>query len=128
MLFLAKSKCLKGVSAANIVAAGGAAPNPAVKHSPTNSGSAGAGGAGASAGSGGDESSGSGGTTDVAAAGGGVGGGGGLLPTFELKAIKKMKPAEMKVLLKKHGLSIQGNKTDLLARVTASFCDTHNAN
>lgn len=96
--FLLKAGCLKGVSHAKLA---------------TFSGSAGARAAGGNAvagGSGGGGSGSSSGTTDLE------------LPLLDLVEVKKMKPPDMKKLLKAHGLSIQGNKKDLLARMTLAFC------
>lgn len=45
-------------------------------------------------------------------------------PQLELISVKQMKPAELKKLLKKHGLSENGNKKQLLSRATAYFCKT----
>lgn len=41
----------------------------------------------------------------------------GGIPKLDMRAIKKMKPAQMKEALKVRGLSTQGNKNDLMKRL-----------
>ena len=44
---------------------------------------------------------------------------------IDTKAIKKMKPPELKAYLTAYGLSTQGNKKDLIARLTAAAKERH---
>lgn len=92
--YLAKSGCLRGVSAAIIVAAGGTPKNATATHAPARE-SAPQAQATASL------------PTD--------------LPQIEVKVLKWMKPAELKALFKTHGISTQGNKVELLARAIEVF-------